>query len=126
MLPVLVRQLVQLPVIVLVDQVYSSIPILQFFYPNIEMNLCLHGALAAVFLLMNQRQTNHITVSNTLGTLFQAIKLDNQAVQIKVSAETSPAYISEKFMWEEKSLNAMTLEPIGMILTNKSNLDYNV
>ena len=40
----------QLPVIVFVDHVDSDIPILQFFYPNVETNLCLHGALAAVFL----------------------------------------------------------------------------
>lgn len=85
-------QRLQLPVIVFINKADSPIPVLQFFYPKIEMNLCLHGALAAVFLLMNQRQTTHITVSNTIGTLFETIKLDNQIVQIKVSAETAPTY----------------------------------
>lgn len=87
----LAKQL-QLPVIVFIDQADSSAPILQFFYPDIEMNLCLHGALAAVFLLMNQRQTNHIIVSNTVGTRFQAIQLDDHVVQIKVSEEPVPRY----------------------------------
>ena len=83
----------QLPVIVFVDQVDSDIPILQFFYPNLETNLCLHGALAAGFLLMNQRRAEHMTVSNTVGKLLQAIKLGNQIVQIKVSAEpAAPTY----------------------------------
>lgn len=82
----------QLPVIVFVDQVDSDIPILQFLYPSVETNLCLHGALAAVFLLMNQRRADHITVSNAVGTLLQAIKLDNQVVQIKVSAEPATTY----------------------------------
>jgi PhzF family phenazine biosynthesis protein len=82
----------QLPVIVFVDHVDADIPIIQFFYPNVETNLCLHGALAAVFLLMNQRRADHITVSNTVGTLLQAIKLDNQVVQIKVSSEPAPTY----------------------------------
>jgi predicted PhzF superfamily epimerase YddE/YHI9 len=59
----------QLPVIVFADQVDSDIPILQFFYLNVETNLCLHGALAAVFLLMNQRRADHITVSNGVWTI---------------------------------------------------------
>lgn len=86
-------QRLQLPVIVFIEKANSAIPVLEFFYPNVEMNLCLHGALAAVFLLMNQRQTNHTTVSNVVGTLFHAIKSENQIVQIKVFEELSPAHI---------------------------------
>jgi trans-2,3-dihydro-3-hydroxyanthranilate isomerase len=88
----------QLPVIVFIDQVDSDVPVLQFFYPNIETNLCLHGALAAVFLLMNQRRADYITVSNAVGTLLQAIKLDNQVAQIKVSAEPAPTYNPDQKM----------------------------
>jgi trans-2,3-dihydro-3-hydroxyanthranilate isomerase len=82
----------QLPVTVFIDRADSPIPVLHFFYPDIEMNVCLHGALAAVFILFNRRKTHHITVSNSVGTLFEAIKLDNNIVQIKVSAESPPAY----------------------------------
>ena len=82
----------QLPVTVFIDRADSLIPVLYFFYPDIEMNVCLHGALAAVFILLNRRKTQHITVSNAIGTLFEAIKLDNNIVQIKVSAESPPAY----------------------------------
>ncbi len=85
-------QKLQLPVIVFISKADSSIPVLQFFYPNIEMNLCLHGALAAAFLLMEQRQTNHIVVSNAIGALFQVIKLEDQVVQIKVSEEPVSVY----------------------------------
>lgn len=91
----------QLPVIVFVDQLDSDIPILQFFYPNVETNLCLHGALAAVFLLMNQRRVDHITVSNAVGTLLQAVKLDNQVVQIKVSAEPVPTYNPDQMVLKQ-------------------------
>ncbi len=94
-------QQLQLPVIVFINSADSPIPVLQFFYPNIEMNLCLHGTLAAVFLLMNQRQINRITVSNVIGTMFEAIKLDNQIVQIKVSAETAPTYTPDPKMLKQ-------------------------
>ncbi len=94
-------QQLQLPVIVFINQADAPIPVLEFFYPNIEMNLCLHGALAAVFLLMKQRQTNHITVTNTIGTLFEAIKLDNQIVQIKVFAEPAPTYTPDPKMLKQ-------------------------
>lgn len=111
-------QQLQLPVIVFVDKVDSSIPVLQFFYPNIEMNLCLHGALAAVFLLMNRRQTNHITVSNTVGTLFQATKLDNQVVQIKVSEEASLAYAPDlKILAQLLNLTDLNKIAVGLPIT---------
>jgi predicted PhzF superfamily epimerase YddE/YHI9 len=42
-------QQVQLPVLVFVEQVDSPMPVLQFFYPNLEMNLCLHGAYLWIF-----------------------------------------------------------------------------
>ena len=48
----------QLPVTVFVDRADSPIPVLHFFYPDIEMNVCLHGALAAVFILLNQRKNS--------------------------------------------------------------------
>lgn len=86
----------KLPVIVFVDHADSDVPTLQFFYPNVETNLCLHGALAVVFLLMHQRRANHITVSNAVGTLLQAIKLDNEVVQIKVSEESVATYNPDK------------------------------
>lgn len=107
-------QQLQLPVIVFVNKTDSPIPVLQFFYPNIEMNLCLHGALAAVFLLMNQRQTNHITVSNTIGALFKAIKLDNQIVQIKVSAEAAPTYVPDPKILKQ----LLNLTDLGAISTD--------
>ncbi len=108
-------QQLQLPVIVFVNKADSPIPVLQFFYPNIEMSLCLHGALAAVFLLMNQRQTNRITVSNTIGTLFEAIKLDNQIAQIKVSAEPAAAY-TPKLKILKQLLNLSDLGEISVDL----------
>jgi trans-2,3-dihydro-3-hydroxyanthranilate isomerase len=104
----------QLPVIVFIEQANSSIPILQFFYPNIEMNLCLHGALAAVFLLMNQRQVDRITVSNAVGTLYQAIKLDHQVVQIKVSAEPAPTYVPDLELLKQP----LNLSDVGKISTD--------
>ena len=104
----------QLPVIVFIEKADSSIPILQFFYPNIEMNLCLHGALAAVFLLMNQRQIDHITISNAVGTLYQAIKLDHQVVQIKVSAEPVPTYAPDLKLLKQ----LLNLTEIGEISTD--------
>jgi trans-2,3-dihydro-3-hydroxyanthranilate isomerase len=83
----------QLPVIVFIEQANSSIPILQFFYPNIEMNLCLHGALAAVFLLM---------------------KLDHQVVQIKVSAEPAPTYVPDLELLKQP----LNLSDVGKISTD--------
>lgn len=82
--------------IVFVEHADSDVPTLQFFYPNVETNLCLHGALAVVFLLMHQRRANHITVSNAVRTLLQAIKLDNEVVQIKVSEESVATYNPDK------------------------------
>lgn len=105
-------QKLQLPVIVFVDKADSSVPVLQFFYPNIEMNLCLHGALAAAFLLMQQRQTDRIVVSNAIGTSFQAIELEDQVVQIKVSEAPVSAYTPDQKILKQ----VLNLTDLGVIL----------
>lgn len=87
---------------------------MQFFYPNVETNLCLHGALAAVVLLMSQRRVNHITVSNAVGKLLQAIKLDDKVVQIKVSAEPAPTYNPDQKVLKQ----LLSLTDLGEISTD--------
>lgn len=87
----LAKQL-NLPVTVFIDNAEAVTPVLQFFYPGMETNLCLHGALAAVYILLKQRKLDNIVVSTTSGKLLEAIKYGETAVQIKVSAEPAPIY----------------------------------
>ena len=78
-----------LPVTVFVTHSDTIKPILQFFYPEMEMNLCLHGALAAMHVIMTQNAVQSFTCSTAAGKLLQAIKTDDN-VQIKLSSESTP------------------------------------
>ena len=72
-----------LPVTVFITN--TATPSLRFFYPEKEMPLCLHGALAAGYFLMEKNNQTHCTVQ-TANAQLQLTKQNNR-VQITVSEQ---------------------------------------
>lgn len=74
-----------LPVTVFVSNEHAT-PLLRFFYPEREMDLCLHGSLGAAFLLMQKRNGNELLCLTRTGKPLQFTQ-SNDLTQVKIAAE---------------------------------------
>lgn len=75
-----------LPVTVFVQETPHQLPRLEFFYPHIEMPLCLHGSLAAAYTLFKQRSINELDCTIKSGQIITLRKKED-AVYAQVSTQ---------------------------------------
>ncbi len=73
-----------LPVLVFISHHDGSIPTLEYFYPNAEMPLCIHGTLGAASVLFDIYQVKNFTCQATAG-LSLNLYVDNDVAQIRLS-----------------------------------------
>lgn len=77
-----------LPVTVFIAEKESPTPILEYFYPETEMSLCLHGTIAAGFVLLKQDKSCRLMT----GTDHYPLDITRQddLVQVKVAQQEIP------------------------------------
>ncbi len=76
-----------LPVTVFVSNSKSSIPSIEYFYPNKKMPLCLHGTLAAAYALFGGLEQKSIQFTLASGKILTLNIDKNQMIQVEVIAE---------------------------------------
>lgn len=65
-------------------------PALEYFYPESQMPLCLHGTLAAAKILLDAEGSKTKTLKTKSGLVLQVVLLDD-IVQIQVAKQSTPA-----------------------------------
>jgi PhzF family phenazine biosynthesis protein len=85
----LAKQL-NMPVTVFINEIESPVPILEYFYPQCEMPLCLHGSLAAAHMLFESRHIDKLTCLTAKDNIRLVITRSNNLIQIEVAAKPAP------------------------------------
>jgi PhzF family phenazine biosynthesis protein len=83
----IIARKINLPVTVFVEWQQKELPRLQYFYPDSEMPLCLHGSMAAYQVLRQQIALAPRHYLTCLNPQLLEITAQNNRVQIKVSAK---------------------------------------
>lgn len=78
------------PVTVFIENSETDLPLLRFFYPALEMELCAHGILAGAFLLMQRRKVNILQVMTRSGKM---ISLQRQENLVQLTLEKNPSVV---------------------------------
>lgn len=73
-----------LPVLVFISHHDSRIPTLEYFYPDAEMPLCIHGTLGAASVLFDIYRVQNFTCQTAAGLLLN-LYVDNGMAQISLS-----------------------------------------
>lgn len=76
-----------LPVTVFVSNSKSSIPSIEYFYPNKKMPLCLHGTLAAAYVLFGDLDQKSMKFTLPSGKILTLNGDKNQIIEIEVLPE---------------------------------------
>lgn len=84
-----------LPVTVFITKSDGSTPILEYFYPETEMPLCLHGTLAAASVLFTETSSSKLLCKTFQGNILTLFKEEGLA-KVKVSAQVSPNILIAK------------------------------
>ncbi len=74
------------PVTVFIEENFTKYPLIEYFYPDTEMPLCIHGTLGAATILFKKKSVNQLTCI-TKGGLLLEIRKKNSLITIKVSAQ---------------------------------------
>ena len=85
----LAKQL-NLPVTVFISDKEAQIPTLEYFYPDTEMPLCLHGTIAASEILLQERETESCVFITSNGYKLNINKRES-LIQVEVAKQQSPA-----------------------------------
>lgn len=85
-----------LPVTVYISKRDADIPLLEYFYPDSEMPLCLHGTIAAGEVLMQGKEEESCTFITTSQYPLSVTKCGS-LIQVEVSQQASPLISIEKF-----------------------------
>lgn len=78
-----------LPVTVFVSDSKSETPLIEYFYPNRKMPLCLHGTLAAASVLLKLRHDSSIKLKTEEGDTLSIINTDPGYLQVEVSSQNT-------------------------------------
>jgi PhzF family phenazine biosynthesis protein len=78
------------PVTVFVSDSASETPVIEFYYPEREMKLCLHGTLAAGKVLLTLKKLKNIRFSTKTRQLLTVCQITSDSYQVKVSAQNLP------------------------------------
>lgn len=79
-----------LPVTVFISSLNETSPTLDFFYPNCQMPLCLHGTIAAAkvfFINSNKKIVNFYT---NMGKNYLTVTEEDDSIVVKVTKKESP------------------------------------
>ncbi|MCX7122879.1 MAG: PhzF family phenazine biosynthesis isomerase [Gammaproteobacteria bacterium] len=66
------------PVTVFIEDENAGLPLLRFFYPRVEMSLCLHGTLAAGQYLMQLHGLNSLSIRTRSNQVLQIVQRDDK------------------------------------------------
>lgn len=75
---------ISIPVIAFISNFKSNNPIIEFFYPNLKTEICLHGALSAAFIFFNLTGKNYVEFFTVYGRSLYIEKKENDFIQVKV------------------------------------------
>lgn len=75
------------PVTVFISDLAANEPVLKFFYPDTQMPLCLHGALAAAKILFFKKDTQKLICFTEEGKELSINESDQGYLQIKVCSQ---------------------------------------
>jgi len=78
------------PVTVFLTDVDSEVPLIEFYYPQRKMPLCLHGALAAAKVILNKRGGDSLEFVTGEGEKLSVKENGRDCLQVKVSAKETP------------------------------------
>lgn len=76
-----------LPVTVFVTSVKGGIPLIEFFYPNRKMPLCLHGTLAAAHILFSESDQKSMIIRTSNGKNLQLNQNATNHFEVEVAFE---------------------------------------
>lgn len=76
-----------LPVTVFVSDSKSDVPSIEYFYPNKKMPLCLHGTLAAAYILFDTCDQKNMQFSLSNGKILRLNKNIDQILEVEVCQE---------------------------------------
>lgn len=94
------------PVTVFISNVDANEPVLNFFYPEAKMPLCLHGALAAASILLEQRNSEHLIFLTEAGKKLHIKKSGERRLQVHVSLQSIEEHkINESAVLKMLNLN---------------------
>jgi predicted PhzF superfamily epimerase YddE/YHI9 len=82
-----------LPVLVFISSHDDGIPMLEYFYPDTQMPLCIHGTLGAASVLFDICQVQNFKCQTASG-LSLSIYFDNEIAQVNLSISHKPIYFS--------------------------------
>ncbi len=85
----LAKQL-NLPVTVFISNKDAKTPTLEYFYPDTEMPLCLHGTIAASEVLLQERKTKNCVLTTSNGYKLNIHQCES-FTQVEVAKQQSPA-----------------------------------
>lgn len=78
-----------LPVSVFISDEASDCPLLEYYYPGVEMPLCVHGTLAAAYVLFDARGDCHsLTCKTKSGQLLQ-VRKSGDVLDVAVSSQAT-------------------------------------
>lgn len=78
-----------LPVLVFISYHDDSVPVLEYFYPDTQMPLCIHGTLGAAAVLFDIYQVQNFKCQTASG-LSLSIYFDNEIAQVSLSISHKP------------------------------------
>src|SRR3990167_3802333 len=81
------------PVTVFISDVHADRPVLQFFYPDTRMPLCIHGTLASAKVILEWRNTDQLICLTEAGEPLVIKKNNEKNFQVEVSSRDIGAYI---------------------------------
>lgn len=80
-----------LPVTVFISEVENAVPILEYFYPQTEAPLCLHGTIAAGQVLLNMRSEEKCRFITRLNGRQIEVFREQHFIHVKVARHLIPA-----------------------------------
>jgi PhzF family phenazine biosynthesis protein len=114
----LAKQL-NLPVTVFINDTEALSPLLEYFYPQTEMPLCLHGTLAAAHVLFENRASTQLTCLTASEQIRLVITSVNNLIQIEVAAKPGPHVVVARKdicnMLQLKNKNIENNLPCGVV-----------
>lgn len=88
---------INFPVSVFVSNVTDTLPVIEYFYPEAQMPLCLHGTIAAAHLLFNMKETsgNELIFKRTYNESILGLLKVNQSSDGNILVEVQDNKIHE-------------------------------
>lgn len=84
------------PVTVFISAITGNAPVLDFFYPDTQMPLCLHGTLAAGKFIFDTTEKQDITCLTVEGKRLEIVRTQEEYFQVRVSSHEFKKNIVEK------------------------------